>query len=72
MSKPLDSGLRRAASDILSSRRIPDILSINDGGGLKSGICQAWQRGCRDGDKLMAIPIVIPAEAGIQAGRPEE
>ena len=31
--KPLDSGLRRAATGILPSRRIPDFLSINDGGG---------------------------------------
>ena len=29
--KPLDSGLRRAATGILPSRRIQDILSINDG-----------------------------------------
>ena len=31
--KPLDSGLRRAAPDIVPSRRIQDFLSINDGGG---------------------------------------
>ena len=30
--KPLDSGFRRAATGILPSRRIQDILSINDGG----------------------------------------
>ena len=31
--KPLDSGLRRAATGILPSRRIQDFLSINDEGG---------------------------------------
>ena len=31
--KPLDSGLRRAATGILPSRRIQDFLSINDGEG---------------------------------------
>ena len=30
--KSLDSGLRRAATGLLPSRRIPDFLSINDGG----------------------------------------
>ena len=31
--KPLDSGLRRAATGFLPSRRIPDFLSVNDGKG---------------------------------------
>ena len=31
--QPLDSGLRRAATGLLPSRRIPDFLSINDGRG---------------------------------------
>ena len=68
LNKPLDSGLRRAAMGILPSRRIQDFLSINDGG-LKSGIRQEEQRGYRDGDKPIPTPVVIPAKAGIQAGR---
>ena len=40
MSKPLDSGLRRAAAGILPSRRIQDFLSVNDGRG-DSGLCRA-------------------------------
>ena len=31
--KPLDAGLRRAATGLLPSRRIPDLLSINDSEG---------------------------------------
>ena len=38
--------------------------------GLRSGIRQAWQRGYRDGDKPITTPVVIPAQAGIQEGRP--
>ena len=34
LSQPLDSGLRRAATGILPSRRIQDFLSINDGEGI--------------------------------------
>ena len=33
LDKPMDSGLRRAATGILPSRRIQDFLSINDEGG---------------------------------------
>ena len=36
--KPLDSGLRRAATGILPSRRIQDFLSINDGKGNRHGL----------------------------------
>ena len=38
--------------------------------GAEAGICQEWQRGCRDGDKPHSSPIVIPAKAGIQEGGP--
>ena len=33
------------------------------------GICQAWQRSCRDGDRLLIVSVVIPAKAGIHAYR---
>ena len=39
--------------------------------GLRSGIRQEWKGGCRDGDKPHSSPVVIPAQAGIQAGGPE-
>ena len=56
--KPLDSGLRRAATGLLPSRRIQDFLSINDG---EARI------------KAIRLPVcvycfvVIPAKAGIHA-----
>ena len=37
---------------------------------LQSGIRQAWQRSCRDGDKPIPTPGVIPAQAGIHEGGP--
>ena len=50
--KPLDSGLRRAATGLLPSRRIQDFLSINDGGaGVRNSAGMAkelsgWQPAC--------------------------
>ena len=49
--KPLDSGLRRNDG----------VAADNDGEG---GCC--WAQGCRDSDKPISTPIVIPAQAGIQ------
>ena len=39
-------------------------------GGAATAFCQAQQRGCRDDDKLISAPVVIPAQAGIQEGGP--
>ena len=41
----MQAGLRRAATGILPSRRIPDFLSINDGG-VASGFCRNDGEGC--------------------------
>ena len=75
--KPLDSGLRRAATGILPSRRIQDFLSINDGGG-EFPLSQsrpaflfrlAWSVQPPRVTRCVYPPIVIPAKAGIQETR---
>ena len=66
----VDSGLRRAATGLLPSRRIQDFLSINDGGAEVRNSA-GMVKGYRDGDKPAPAPVVIPAKAGIQGGEAE-
>ena len=57
----------RVGGNVLLNHWIPAFAGMTKG--LKSEICQKWQRGCQDNDKPISVPVVMPAKARLRACR---
>ena len=60
------SGHSRSAGMYGFNHWIPAFAGMTKG--VRLVFFREWQRGCRDGDKLILTFGVIPAQAGIQGG----
>ena len=70
--KPLDSGLRRAATGVLPSRRIQDFLPINDDGGLIYFLADLSYRPVRDQSTATTQPAPIRLICGHSGTQPPQ